>query len=63
MDSILPPLRQEEEKYKKSNYEYEIRLEGFNKEFKELISFTQPLSSIKQQLARERVELADKEKY
>ncbi len=63
VDSILPPLRQEEEKYKKSNYEYEIRLEGFNKEFKELISFTQPLPSIKEQLARERVELADKEKY
>ena len=53
----ITSMRQEEEKYKKSNYEYEIRLKVL-KEFKELISLYH--CQHKATTAR-RVELADGE--
>lgn len=63
IDNVLPLLKQEEDKYKKTKHEYETKLGFFYNEFDEIFHFTQPLPSIKDQLSKEKQALADKEKY
>lgn len=63
LNYILPLLKQDEEKYKKVENEYETKLELFYNEFEEILHFTQPLPSVKEQLSSEKQALADKEKH
>ncbi len=62
-EGILPSLREKEEIHKKNQHTYETRLEDFYKEYKEILHFTQPLPSVKEQISKEKTELEDKQKY
>ena len=63
IDKILPYLNEKEDLYKHRKYIYEERLSSFHEEFEEIVNFTQPLPSVKKQLAEEELQLDEKQTY